>query len=352
MRILALLVAAVFVAPVPAAAGEVAWLGRLGVEYDSNAARVVGAAAEPDVVTRAFASVDGRGAVGARGGWASGVRLGARVPGSTRAEDALAAQASVSARRAEGARAWWGGAVEGRGAWLRSDERDYLSLSARLPAGAEWRWGRLSGWAGATRFVFPPAPGLASVGPDAGVSCEIPFGVAGEVSLRLDGAHRTFAERRWVEASGAFVEHEEPRRDASVSPSLMLRWATGRWLVSSGLRYVHSVSNSAARSYDRWSIEGEVAVVPVGDVLLRLAGRWHRSRYDDPELVDATLRLDDDSRSSVSVAAEIPLGAEWIALDVRGERYADRPGLQEPRYARWVAYVGVAFRGGGRAADR
>jgi hypothetical protein len=117
-------------------------------------------------------------------------------------------------------------------------------------------------------------------------------------------------------------------------------------MLSTSYRAQRGASNSVGRSYLRHVVEGEVGVIPGAQVLIRVAGRLQRTRYDDPENIDATLLLDDDSRSSVSLTLEVPLPGDLVTIEARTERFADRGTGRGTEYERWVAYLGVAFRGG------
>lgn len=325
---------------------DVAWDAKVGGELDTNVERRVGASASPEFVARAFASLDVRGRTGNGTALSLSGRVGGRVPSVTRAEDSVSSQLTLGARRWLSDRVWMGAVLEGRDLTLRNETRDYTRGNGRWQTGLEWERVGLQLGVGAAGFWFRPDPTLSSWGPDASAMVTWYATDAFQVAVGGDGSVRVFEGAQWVRGDSGSVERSaEHRNDQSLSGTVQVGASGSRWIVSSDYRITRNFSDSLGSSYVRHTVSGEFGVVPFADVLLRVAAKWQRNRYDELANLDATLNVDEDSRSGLSALVEVPLPGGFSAIEARVEHFADDLGVRSDsaRYRRWVAWLGVSF---------
>lgn len=333
-----------------ASASDVDWSVKLGEEVDTNPARTIGERSDTDAATRLFASVAGGGWLGDRWTLSGSGQLGGRVFASTSAQDMLALQAS-------GAAAWWAGYstwLGARASWKdrreRGGFRDYGRASALAEAGLALEGFDAVAAGGWSWFTYRPDHDLDATGPTASLRLVGRPSRSWTLSAGYTATWRRLNEDRYVwdtdEGAIAFSTEEDARRDVLHAPYASVRYAHHRIVVELGYQLIRNRSNSRLRSYVRHAVTPSLTFVPFGDLMVRGAVTLQRTTWDDGNLVDETVGLDDENRNAVTVTLEHPLGPDWLAIEARYARYSEAfTGDDTLRFDRSVVYLGFVARG-------
>lgn len=317
---------------------------RVGTEHDDNALRVTGERTS-DWLTRYFAGLD---LAFARQGASKNLLTlslgqGGKIFLNEAAANTLLTQANLS---------WQRRIPAPRLLYTRlqldlKDRTENLSLQDYYRAGVMAGIGGMppggfliEGRVGARMFAFKPNPAASSRGfaTNLVVSKNLPhdlsivsayswlqrrFDIAQQVQV-FPSSMGTMAPER--DRDAIYLEDgERVRQDFYQSVSLQLNWQ-GPVLLNSSYTYSLNRSNSYGQDLRRHNIGvGMTALIDRIDLLLALRVELQRTRYDDPVLLDANFRIDEDNRNMGTLSMVRPL---WrgFELELRSSLYLQEFG--------------------------
>lgn len=314
---------------------------RAGLEYDDNALRVGGDAAQADGLLRYFVAIDGSMRASDDGRVALLVQHG----GKRFLEQALANTllTQVATRYTHRLADTWtlGASLDLKDRTSEVDLEnppdgvglfDYTSGGAGFDLG--WRAGRFDASLGAgwRLFSFKPNEAASSNGPSAQATVRVtPIDVL-SVSLGYTVLSRRFSTAQIIEDPDAepqdgiviTIPTDTMREDIFHVGRAALSWR-GPVILNVGYNLLLNRSNSFGQDLLRQNLEVTLTAPLFWELLASGYVQLQRTSYDNPIFVDANFQIDEDNRNAVVASLSRPLGDDW-EVELRYSLYTQEFG--------------------------
>ena len=325
---------------------EVDWSAqvRAGVEYDSNATRVPTAEAQGDLLMRYFGALDVRASTPGAGAGVLSVRQGGKAFATARGADTLLTLVNASWQQRLARHMALGASLSLKDRTERTSQQDYTRFNAALDA-SWWvgRWsGALSGGYGV--FAYKPNRVASSQGAQLSASGLWQLTPAWRLTLAAAWLDRGFDAppvSRADDTTGVvFVEEGKRREDRFASGSLGAQWR-GPVVVELLYTLASNRSNSYGQDLLRHTAQLVFTAPLVWELLASGRVELQRTSYNDPVLIDANFRIDEDNRNALVLSLARPFGEGWD-VEARYSLYTQEFGAGEP-YRRQMVFVSVGY---------